>query len=172
MATSLTTSLSLRGSSIIKAFSGGGTAPLRFGNYGMAKGTFSLFDGTGATQSNVAFVKDFTILTTANLDIDLTSGQTDASGAAVVMTSLKWIYFELTNPAATDKIRIGPQGVTNAIQLWFQAATTNFWTEAQMYFQGFSNYAGLTVDATHKVIRLHNPGASTVNGYFLAGGVQ
>lgn len=169
---SLSTRLSLQGSTIIKKFAGGGSAPIRFGKANNPGGLYQLIDGTGATGSNVAFIRAFTLAAGANQDIDLTSGETDPAGAAVLMTAIKWYLCELTSPAANAKFRIGPQGVTNAIILGFQAATTNFWEEGQFKLWGGTNWSGITVDSTHKVIRINNPTGSSISGYFACGGVQ
>lgn len=153
---------------------GGVAIPYRFGNSAgtMPNGKIRLYNGTGATQMSVVFVKAWTIAAGANLDIDLTSGQTDINVVAVNLTKLKYLYCEVTSPGATDYVKLGPLNVTNAIQLWFGGVTATYYEEVRASCEHvISNGAGYTVDATHKVIRINNPTAGSLSGFLIVGGI-
>lgn len=139
----------------------------------MPSGTMRLFDGTGATQAHVAVVKPFSILTTANLDLDMTSGLTDINNQAVNLTKLKYFCFVVTAPVSGDYLKVGPQAVTNAFQgPWGGVAASNYEEVRDVpYENGGLNWAGWTVDGTHRVIRLNNPTLHTLTGWYILVGL-
>lgn len=153
----------------------GATATYRWAspNGLMPQGLMRLFNGTGATQISVAVVKTFSILTTANLDIDLTSGQTDINNVAVNMTKLKYICCVVTAPVSGDYLKIGPLNATNALQGPWGGVTATYYDEVRdvPYQNGGLNWAGWTVDGTHKVLRLNNPTAHTLTGWLILAGL-
>lgn len=134
-----------------------GTAPV---------GSFDLADGTGSGQANCVFAADFSIATTAFQLYDLKGGggELDVVNVALAMTAVKEVLIQITTPGASTSIRFGPQAQTNAAQLWFQAATTNFWQEIRNILWAADPVSGWALDSTHKVIALYNPGGSTVAG--------
>lgn len=148
---------------------GGQPIPYAFGNLSiMPSGSIRLFNGTAANQAGVFFSKAFSIAASGNLDIDLTSGQTDINNVAVNLTKVKLVFCKITSlVSATDYIKLGPQNVTNGIQLWHGGVTTSFYTEIRdtLFLAGGQNWAGWTVDGTHKIIRLNNPTANTLAGF-------
>lgn len=148
------------------------TIPYLFRSAIMPNGLIRMLNGTGATQVNCGIVVPWTIATTANLDIDVTTGQLDINRAAVNLSAIKLVYLEITNPGVNDSVRFGPQGVTNAAQLWFQAATTNFYDVVRSkLLQTFENGAGWTVDGSNKILRIHNPSAGSLSGWLVVAGI-
>lgn len=126
----------------------------------------SFTDGTGSGQANFVYKNDFSILTTATLSIDLKGGggETDVRNVLMAATAVKAVLLKITTPGAGTSIRFGPQNVANAAQLWFQAATANFYDVVEDTLVKMDRVDGWALDATHKVVSLHNPGASTVAG--------
>lgn len=153
---------------------GGQPIPYAFANSNgtMPQGLIRLFAGTGATQANVCFVLPWTIATTASLDIDFTSGQTDINNVAVNLTKVKLVYCEVTTPGATDYIKMGPLNATNANQLWYGGVTATYYEEVRtLLLHAITNGAGYTVDGTHKILRLTNPTAGTLSGFLIVLGI-
>lgn len=146
--------------------------PYRFGSNVMPQGLIRLLNGVGATQANVCMVKPWSIAAAANLDIDLTTGQLDISNVAVNLSAVKLVYLEITNPGTTDAVRFGPQGVTNAAQLWFQAATEHFYEVVRSkLLMTWENGAGWPISGSNKVLRIHNPSAGTLTGWLAVLGI-
>lgn len=154
--------------------SGALTASGRFGTSPMPAGLTTFADGTGVGQANQVFSKTFSILTTATQLYDLKggNGELDVLNVALAMTAVKLVLIEITTPAASTSIRFGPQNQTNAAQLWFQAATANFYDTVHSKFMQEDARAGWALDATHKVIALNNPGLATVAGRILVIGTK
>lgn len=145
--------------------SGGLKYSSRFGTSPTPSGLFQLTDGTGSGQANSVFESPLSITAGATELIDLKggNGEEDVLGAALAMTAVKCVELILTTAPATGvSLRFGPQAATNAAQLWFQAATANFWIEVKDRFAMLERHAGWALDATHKVLAIHNPGAATV----------
>lgn len=131
-------------------------------------GIFLLADGTGDNQANSVFEAAFTIAATTMQLYDLKggNGEKDALNVTLAMTKVKGVAVVLTTaPAAGVSVRFGPQNQTDAAQLWFQAATANFYQEVRSRMMQFDPVSGWALDATHKVIALYNPGASAVSGF-------
>ena len=147
----------------------------RFGSSPTPAGLFQLGDGTGSGQANDVYEKLFTIAAGATLSIDLKggNGELNAVNQLLAFTVVKGVELILTTaPAAGVSVQIGPQGLTNAAQLWFQAATTNFWTQVRDRFAMFDRATGWALDATHKVLGIKNPGAADVSGWVRVIGVR
>jgi len=142
------------------------TAGDRFGNPSSAAGLIEFADGTGAGQANQVFQASLSIAATTMQTYDLKGGggELDVLNVALAMTAVKFVYVEITTPAASTSLRFGPQNVANAAQLWFQATTANFYATVLSKLLMEDARAGWALDATHKTISLYNPGASTVAG--------
>lgn len=137
----------------------------RFGTAPTPSGLFQLTDGTGSGEANQVYEAVLSIATSTTEEIDLKggNGEEDVLGVALAMTAVKGVELILTTAPATGvSLRFGPQNVTNAAQLWFQAATANFYVEVKDRFAMLERHAGWALDATHKVLAIHNPGAATV----------
>ena len=146
----------------------------RFGTSPMPGGSITITDGTGAGQANQVFLASFTALAGAFKSYDLKGGggELDILNAALAMTAVKLIAVEITTPAAATSLRLGPQNQANAAQLWFQAATANFYDTVYSRFMQEDVRAGWALDATHKTIHLFNPGAADVSGTLLVVGTK
>lgn len=127
---------------------------------------FTLTDGTGAGQANCVYKKSIDLAATTYLDIDLKggNGELDVRNTAMAMTAVKAVLLAIDTPASGTSLRFGPQGRTNAAQLWFQADTTNFYDVVLDTLVMRDARAGWTLDNTHKVVSLYNPGAGAVTG--------
>ncbi len=142
------------------------TASNRFGISGAPSGAIAFADGTGVGQANQVFQAALSIAATTMQLYDLKggNGELDVLNVLLAMTAVKFVYLEITTPAAATSLRFGPQAQTNAAQLWFQAATANFYDIVYSKFLMEDARAGWALDATHKVLGIYNPGAATVAG--------
>lgn len=142
------------------------TSSNRFGITGAPAGLIQFADGTGAGQANQVFEAALSVAATTMQLYDLKggNGELDVLNVALAMTAVKFVYLEITTPASGTSLRFGPQGQTNAAQLWFQAATANFYSTVYSKYMMEDARAGWALDATHKVLGVYNPGASTVTG--------
>lgn len=155
--------------------SGSLRARSRYGSSPTPSGLWALTDGPGAGQANDCYEYAFSILTGATLSIDLKGGggEVNVLNQALAFTKVKGVEVVLaTAPAAGVSVRLGPQGVTNAAQLWFQAATTNFWVEVRDRFAMLDSHTGWAIGASTKILPIHNPGAGTVAGWVRVIGVR
>lgn len=168
----LSTEFALTGA-VVQILSNGVTVPYRMAESGMPQGYLRLFNGTGVTQADTAIVNAWSIAAATNLDIDLRSGQLDLVGNAVVLSKVKLVICTVTEPGTTDYITLGPQGVTNAAQLGFGGVVSSSYAEVRdmPFVMGGGNFAGWTIDATHKVVRLANPGSNPLTGYLIVVGI-
>lgn len=136
--------------------------------YGVAPaptGLVKLGDGTGAGQANAVYIASFTIPAGNTQQIDLKggNGEKDVLNVALAFTAVKDVEVVLvTDPGSGVSVQFGPQGLTNAAQLWFQAATTNFWEEVKDRMAKLDRAVGWAIGASTKVLGLKNPGASPV----------
>lgn len=146
--------------------SGGHIASGRLGRTPEPTVSLDLADGTGAEQANQVYSASLSIAASATLLIDLKGGggELDVLNVALAMTAVKVVILTIDTPASGASLRFGPQGQTNAAQLWFQAATTNFWEQVLDVMVKGDTRAGWALDGTHKVVAINNPGAATVTG--------
>jgi hypothetical protein len=147
----------------------------RFGSSPTPSGLFQLSDGTGSGQANDVYEATFTITPSSTLEIDLKggNGELNVLNQALAFTAVKGVEVIITTPPASGvSLQLGPQGVTNAAQLWFQAATTNFWQEIRDRFAMFDRATGWALDATHKVLAIKNPGLADVSGWIRVIGLK
>lgn len=147
----------------------------RFGHAPAPAGAIALSDGTGANQANDVFERLVTVPDGEALLIDLKggAGELNVLNQPLAFAAVKSVELILTTaPAAGVSLRVGPQGAANAAQLWFQAATANFWTEVRDRFAMFDRVTGWGLDATHKVLAISNPGAADVSAWLRIIGVR
>lgn len=155
--------------------SGNLSASSRFGTAPTPSGSWALTDGTGSAQANQVYESLFTIAAGVTLQIDLKSGagEKDVLNLALAMTAVKSVEVLLsTTPAAGVSLQLGPQGLANAAQLWFQAATANFYDTIRDRFANQDRAVGWALDATHKIVGVKNPGAGSVSGWLRIIGTQ
>lgn len=131
---------------------------------------FNYTFGTGSAQVNKWYLARRTLAAGAYDDLNLTSGLT-ALGATQAFTALKRVWVIIVDPDGTKRLRVGPQGRTNANQLWFQAATANFWEDTYTAVLKDRPVTGWAVSAgATDVLSVHNPtGTSLDYGIWLLG---
>lgn len=135
--------------------------------------TYTLEDGTGVGQANQLYAAQVTVPAGGNLDLDLSGGLTNFRGATITFTKVKLAVFAVVAPDGTKKVWVGPQGVTNAAQLWFKGAGADAAEEVFRHAQHVHPDAGWTVTAgTGDKLRLANPGGADVLVDVLMVGVQ
>lgn len=146
----------------------------RFGSSTWPAGTLSFEDGTGSGQANFVYRAALSIAATTMQLIDLKggTGELDTLNTAMAATAVKFVFLQITTPGASTSLRFGPQNQTNAAQLWFQATTANFYETVLDKFMMSDARAGWSLDATHKVLGIYNPGASTVAGTLIVMGTK
>lgn len=155
--------------------SAGLTYRSRFDSPPAPSGVVTLTDGSGANQANDVFEKLLTVPHGGTTLIDLKggTGEVNVLNQALAFTKVKSVELILTTaPASGVSLRVGPQGATNAAQLWFQAATANFWAEVRDRFAVFDRVTGWALDGTHKVLAISNPGAADVSAWLRVIGVR
>lgn len=118
--------------------------------------------GTGSGQANKWYLAQRTLAATTYDDLNLTSGLSTL-GTTQTFTALKRVLIAIVDPEGTKRLRIGPQGRTNANPLWFQAATTNFWEETYTYVLKDRPVTGWGVTAASTdVLGVYNPTGSSI----------
>ena len=119
--------------------------------------------GTGSGQVNKWYLARRTLTATTYDDLNLTSGLTTL-GTTMAFTAVKRVLVAIIDPDGTKKLRVGPQGRTNAAALWFQAATTNFWEETYGYVLKDRPVTGWAISAgSADVLSIYNPGGSSLD---------
>ena len=129
-------------------------------------GLWTTADGTGTGQANEAYEATYTIGAGVTTSIDLLGAGSEKNliNQTLAFTKVKGVELVLTTtPAAGVSVRLGPQGVADAAQLWFQAATTNFWVEVRDRFAMLDRAVGWPLTAPAVKLPIHNPGAASVS---------
>lgn len=141
----------------------GETQAATFGGVILPTVNVSYSFGTGASQVNKWYLAKRTLAATTYDDLNLTSGLT-ALGVTQAFTKLRRAFVAIIDPDGTKKLRVGPQGRTNANLLWFQAATTNFWEETYTSILKDRPVTGWTITpSTADVFSVYNPGGSSLD---------
>ena len=103
----------------------------------------------------------------ANLDIDLANASNtveDRAGRPLNLAKLYAVVLAVTSPDGTKALRLGPQNVANGCQLWFGGTGATAYETVEDGVVRWS-YSGWTVTAgTGDILRVNNPGATTVAG--------
>lgn len=107
-------------------------------------------------------VVGLTIPASGNHDINLTS-ITDILGRTVAFTKIHHVYLRLA-AGTSGHVRLGPQGVTDAAGLWFSGTGSAAYVNVQDAFFITHPGSGWAVSGTEKIVRVHNPTASTISG--------
>lgn len=121
--------------------------------------TKSLSNGTSADQAQKAWYQEATITAGSNSDIDLTS-LTDRKGVSLSFSNIKWVLIRLTSPAVGAKLIFKGSTATNPWQAWKGAAADN--EDIPDILFRTNNKDGWATSGTNKVLRLNNPGGSSV----------
>ncbi len=120
----------------------------------------SLTTGTGSGQANKVWYDERSILTTANDDLDLTA-LTDRHGVALSITLVKWVVIVIDTPAAGKYLVFKGSTATNPVALWKASAIAD--ENIHDVLVRTNNVDGwAAVNGATDVIRLHNPGLTTM----------
>ncbi len=135
--------------------------------------------GSGTTLSNGALYANqlyraSTVITAgSNLDLDLYGSLLNPFGETINFATLRAILIGVASADGSAALRVGPQNVTHAFQgPWGGGGATVYET---VYWQQLwlSGQAGWTVtDGALDVLRINNPGASSVTAQILLIGTQ
>lgn len=155
----------------------GGIVSKRFGDTSAPASSITFTNGTSSNNIDVAYKYDFSLAATTGVNLDLRGGggETDVTGAALSFTEIRSIAVYIVESAAsTVSLRVGPQNQSNAWQGPFGgvAATDYIAVRKFFYIDAPGDGSWTTVDATHKVLRLYNPGAGTITGYVIITGTS
>lgn len=111
----------------------------------------------------------------ANLDIDLANASNtvkDRAGRPLNLARVYAVVLAVTSPDGTKALRLGPQNVANGCQLWFGGTGATAYELVENGVVRWS-YSGWTVTAgTGDILRVNNPGATTVAGSLYLVGKQ
>ncbi len=124
--------------------------------------------GTGANQVNTCWWETRTVSAGANDDLDLTAitKSTPAGTATVNFACIKAIQIENLSTTTGDYLLVGKvSAVTNGWEGPFSTVSGGLQrVEAEGCYSNFQkSAAGWTVDSTHKVLRINNPGAAAIS---------
>lgn len=152
----------LSGGGVVQDTGTGDQQGVNFGAGVLPDLRFGYSFGTGDSQANKWYARRRTLAATTYDDLNLTSGLTTL-GATQAFTALKRVVIAIVDPDGTKRLRVGPQGRTNAAQLWFQAATTNFWEETYSFLLKERPVTGWALTAgAADVLSVYNPTGSSV----------
>lgn len=123
----------------------------------------SLRAGVGQTWQQ--FSTQQTLNAGSNFDFDLNNPSNTfktGNGTPIEISQLCWFVAQLVNPDASHKVRVGPQGLSSAAQLWFGGVTSTYFEEVyDTVIRPFR--PGLVITATTaSKIRFNNPTADTI----------
>lgn len=104
-----------------------------------------------------------TLAVTTGVTISLRSASNtlkDAGNVAIEFAKIFSFMLAIESPAAGKGVRYGPQGVSNAAQLWFSGVTAGEWSFVDDCEWKLSRSAGWAVDSANANLRIYNPSAS------------
>lgn len=125
----------------------------------------------GALQGDNWYLNQLTIAGSGSYNLTLNGGSDkDPSGAALAFTAITLVMIAITAingasyvPDGTDYLKVGPNGVTNAAQLWFGGTGSGQYET--VYWQAFhpGPAAGWTVNSTTaSLLPIANPGSNSI----------
>lgn len=171
---SLNLSLSVKGGGTLSDESGinPATETASVGGGGFAPIQLDLTTGTGDLGANQWYLGQRTLAATTGENLDLRSIANKLG--SVVLAKVRGILVRIVEPDGTKALRVGPQNQSNAWQGPFAVADADGWLRVDWLLLLASGYAdGLgVVDATHKILRVYNPGAGSVTYDLFLIGVQ
>jgi hypothetical protein len=160
----LNVSLELRGGGTLTDSSGINPATERAnlgtGDFGEIK--LDLASGTGDLAANQWYLGQRTLAATTAENLDL-QALANKLGTAV-LTKVRGLLIRIVSPDGTKYLKVGPQNQSNGWQGPFSVVTANGWVRVDwlcLLACGYGSGIG-AVDATHKVLRVDNPGAGSV----------
>lgn len=178
MAEALNLSLKLQGNGRRQRVAAGGTSPsdsFAIGNGDwpalnmiLTLGTSDTPAASGIGYANAWYVAKRTCTAAGSDNLDLTA-LTNNIGETFNFAKIKKILIALTdiNGAALDgvgKLLVGPQNITNAFQGPFGGGGATVYKSVYDWeVIVWNKWAGYTVDGTHKILGITNPGANDIS---------
>lgn len=162
------TKLSIRGSMDLTFFvqnSVGTTLRRRFGVQSIGDvAEASMSFGTGDAQCNWLYWSQArSLAATTTESFDLSGTLLDPFGATITAATLKFVAVAIHSPDGTKSLRVGPQGVTNAAQLYHGGVAAGNYVTVLDWHVVQHNWAGWTITAgTGDLFPVHNPGGTSV----------
>jgi hypothetical protein len=108
----------------------------------------SITNGTGSGQANQHWHDERTVLTANNDNLDLAGGLTSSFGATITFTKIKAIVIAIDTPASGKVLKVGPQNIAAAAQLWFGGTGATVYETIYDALARWSLIDGWTVTAT------------------------
>lgn len=124
-------------------------------------GDFSF--GTGALLANTWYRAKRTLAGSTGESIDLAGGITNPFGETITFTRIVAVIVAIVEPNGTKAVRVGPAAVSNA---WVGPFGSGNDYVTVKYWQAFvdNSAAGFTVTAgTGDLLRISNPGATSLD---------
>ena len=124
----------------------------------------SVSDGTAADQCDKLWHDERTVAGGANDDLDLTALVTNLFGTnvTIALAKLKWLLIVNKSTTAGDKLRLDSSVTSGFTGVFGDSATSKLEIGADSPLLVGRRKDGWTVDATHKVLRVHNPGGTAI----------
>lgn len=122
-------------------------------------------DGTGDGQANEVYSELLTIPASSTVSLDL-SGTTRQNPFEedIAFTSIVAVIVAVVDPASTKRVRLGPQNVANAAQLWFGGTGAGMYVEIYDDFAMVRKTGGWTITAgTGDLLPISNPDGTDVD---------
>lgn len=131
----------------------------------------TLTQGAGETWQQVLVPVSLTA--GGNLDVDLAdpaNSLTDRAGRPLNLSVLYAAVLTVAAPDGVKKLRLGPQNLTNAAQLWFGGVGATAYETVDRYAIRVSQGGWAVTPGTGDLLRVNNPTGVTVAGsLFLVG---
>lgn len=143
----------------------GTTQPAAFGGAGLIPDpNWTLTTGTGANAVNLWYHARRTLAATTYDDLDLAGGLTGPTGAALTFTAVKYVRLDVVSADGSKKLRVGPQGRSNAGQLWWGGTGATVYQDVYYTFeQRLPTAGGWAVTAgTGDIFPVYNPTGSSI----------
>lgn len=138
--------------------SGTSTDSWRLGTPTLPAWNLTFTNGTGSYQANKHFRKKLTINNASSTTIDLMAAVNER-GDTITFSKVKRLWLRLRDPATTIKATVG-NASTNSFAGFLSVSSCTF--DVHDKFEITSPIDGWTVDATHKDLKIANPGATTI----------
>jgi hypothetical protein len=131
------------------------------------------FGATGNNKINGFWFDQRTVTAGANDNLDFSGGVTNALNETPLFNAIKLILMAIDAPDGTKKLKVGPQGITNAAQLDFGGVGATNYRELINYGEIVNNpFTGYPITAgTADIFGINNPGAGSVTYRILVAGI-
>lgn len=141
-----------------------------------AQGSPGSLSAAGALQSKNWCAEKLTISSSGSYSFCFNGGSDlDPSGAALAMTAVTLVMLaviaiagQTTVPDGADYLKLGPNAVSNAAQLWFGGAGSGMYETVYWQAWHVGPAAGWTVNSsTASLMPIANPGANAITAALL-----